>query len=473
MKKSEKILFVAACIVICLIPFVGMTVAPTNDTTENRKMVQLPAFIEGDTINKEYLEQLGLYFEDHFALRNMLVMADSVIQSKVFYVSNMDTVIAGKDGWLYYTATLSDYQGKQTLSERGVWNAVHNLSMTQHYVENHGATFLVTVAPNKNSLYSENMPYYYKNKVSNTKNMDLFDKALLESQISYVNLFELFEKQEETLYLKRDSHWNQKGAVLVYNAMMDFLMLEHDTYETVPNIRTKTEYGDLNKMLYPFCVFPEWNYAYQKEQDYSYMTDTQGVEDTWIETVNKEGKGSLLMFRDSFGNTLLPLMADTFKTAYFSKTVPYNLEQYMENYEPENVIIEKVERNIDDFAQEPPIITAFEVDVPGEIQTVTTKTTLEMKESEYNVDYWQIAGSMDEEYMSEDSPVYVKLTNGDYQKIYEAFTVSLEDSDWGYLLYLAKDEVLPGKMEVSVLTGTDKSLLQVQMGTFDTSLLDK
>lgn len=472
MKKSEKILFVAACMVMCLLPFAGMALAPTNHTTENREMAELPELMTEDSVNEEFLEQLGLYFEDHFAFRNVLVMADSVIQSKVFGVSNMDTVIAGKNGWLYYTATLDDYQGRQTLSKRGIWNAVHNLSLTQRYVEDNGADFLVTVAPNKNSLYGENMPYYYKNNISDTKNMDLFKAALLEWQVSYVDLFEPFESQKETLYLKRDSHWNQKGAVLAYNTMMDFLMLEHDTYETVSNIRTKTEYGDLNKMLYPVLAFPEWNYSYQKEQNYSYATDTESVEDAWVETVNREGNGSLLMFRDSFGNTLLPLMADTFQNAYFSKAVPYDLEKYMESYQPETVIIEKVERNIDGFAKEPPVMTGLEAGELSVAKTVTTKTTLEMEKSEYNRDYWQITGCIDKKYVSEDMSVYVKLTNGEYSKNYEAFTISDEDSDWGYLLYLAKDEVLPGKMEVSILTGTEGNVWQVQTETYDTSLLE-
>ena len=178
------------------------------------------------------------------------------------------------------------------------------------------------------------------------------------------------------------------------------------------------------------------------------------------------------MFRDSFGNTLLPLMADTFQNAYFSKAVPYDLEKYMKSYQPENVIIEKVERNIDDFAKEPPVMTGLEAGEFSVAKTVTTKTTLEMAESEYNRDFWQITGCIDEKYVSEDMTVYVKLTNGEYSKTYEAFTISDGDSDWGYLLYLAKDEVLPGKMEVSILTGTDGNVWQVQTQTYDTSLLE-
>lgn len=69
--------------------------------------------------------------------------ADSEIMGKVFGVSNMDTVIDGKNGWLYYAATRADYLGEDTLSERGAYNVLHNLSLLQRYVEGSGAKFLL------------------------------------------------------------------------------------------------------------------------------------------------------------------------------------------------------------------------------------------------------------------------------------------------------------------------------------------
>ena len=322
MKKTGNLIYIIICLLMCLLPFVCMIFAATNTTTENKKMAEMPSFVEDGKWNKYYFQELGAYFDEHFAFRPALVTADSVIQSKVFGVSNMGTVLVGSDGWLYYTSTLNDYLGKPTLSEKGIWNAVHNISLMQQSVEERGGTFLFTVAPNKNSLYGENMPYYDSKKVSDVKNMNLLEPQLDEWSIPYADLFSEFQRETETMYLKRDSHWNQKGAVLAYDTMLDYLKIDHETYETVESIRTKEEYGDLNKMIYPLYLYPEWNYSYQKEQSYEYVTDTKSVEDAWIQTKNDKGTGSLLMFRDSFGNTLLPLMADTFEDAYFAKSVP-------------------------------------------------------------------------------------------------------------------------------------------------------
>lgn len=469
MKKIGNIFYVVICLLLCIFPFAGMAFAPADTTTENRELAGIPDIREDDGWNRTYLQELGTYFEEHFAFRPLLVTVDSVIQSRVFEVSNMDTVIVGTDGWLYYTATLDDYLGRNTLSERGIYNVAHNLSLMQRYVEDKGAAFLFTAAPNKNFLYGENMPYFYKKKVSSTRNMTLLEQKLKEFDIAYADLSTAFADKEEILYLKRDSHWNRKGAVLAYNTLLDYLDCEHDTFETVGCVRTRTEYGDLNKMMYPVDFAPEWDYNYQNENVFTYVTDTESVEDAWIQTENPAGEGSLLMFRDSFGNTLLPLMADVFKDGYFSKSVPYNIEDYLNAFSPECVIVEKVERNIGDFATEPPIMTGPLVSLESKADKVSTGTTLYMAESEYNTAYWEISGMVDEKYIKTDTDIYINVTVNGETKTYEAYSTTKEGSDNGYLLYIAKKQIPSDEVWVEILLQTKGAVQSVAAGKFNVS----
>ena len=318
MKKAGNIIYIGICLIFCVLPFAGMTIYRTDTTTENKTLAAFPELKKEGSVNLEYFDELSMYFEDHFAFRQELVSADAVIQSKIFQVSNVDTVMAGTEGWLFYTDTLDDYLGQNTMTDRQIFNTVHNIALLQQYVIEKGADFLFAIAPNKNSLYEEHMPYYADYKVSSVRNIDMLKPKFAEAEISYVDLFEPFEKEEEILYLKRDSHWNNKGAVLAYDTILDSLMMEHETYETVKAVREKKEYGDLNKMLYPLTAKPEWNYYYQYDNQWSYVSDNKDVEAAWIETQCSKGKGSLLMFRDSFGNTLLPLMAAQFEKDCFS-----------------------------------------------------------------------------------------------------------------------------------------------------------
>ncbi|MCD8218203.1 MAG: hypothetical protein LUD01_09220 [Clostridiales bacterium] len=441
MKKSAAICYMAIGMAICLVPFAGMTAFRTDTTTENKTLASFPELVEDGSVNLEFFDELSEYFEDHFAFREALVNADAEIQSKIFQVSNVDTIIMGENGWLYYSATLDDYLGQNLMSERAIYNAAYNLALTQEYVESKGAQFAVTVAPNKNTLYGENMPYYDSYIVSEEKNADNLAAELENQNVTYIDLFSAFEEQDETLYLKRDSHWNAKGAVLAYNEILGGMGIDHDLLETVTALRTNTEIGDLNTMIYPLTSQPEWNYEYQYESTYSYVTDTESVEDAWIETENSEGEGSLLMFRDSFGNTLLPLMANTFSEAYFTRSVPYKLGEYMETYSPETVIIEKVERNVDEFATNPPLVQTLETELAVEAESAEDLTTCAVGESENDISYLSIDGVLDETTASENGEVYIRLTVGENTKTYPAFLVSSDDSDLGYQFYLSKDSL--------------------------------
>lgn len=353
------------------------------------------------------------------------------------------------------------------MSRRKIANAVHNLSLVQQYVQENGAAFLLTIPPNKNSLYGENMPYYFQKKAGSVQNIDLLKEEIIKKNISYTDLFSLFEEQKEVLYLKRDSHWNNKGAVLAYDALLSQLKVEHDRYETTKNLRLKEEYGDLNKMLYPLAAEPEWNYSYQKEDIFSYKTDTKSVEDAWIETENSKGNGSLLMFRDSFGNTLLPLMANTFAEGYFSKGVPQNIAGYMGMYQPDVVILEKVERNISEFAEEPPLIECPVTEIADQMERVNTETSLNMTESENNANYWEISGSLEDSICKKNIKIYVKVTDGEEQKIYETLSVTNNDTDYGYRLYLSKEKLSTDKVGVEVIVEDGKKYQIVKSAQID------
>lgn len=467
MKNIVRYLFIIICIIICILPFAGMAVHPTNETTENRIMSVFPDFRnENGGININFMQELGTYFNDHFAFRLALVSADAEIQSNLFGVSNADSVIAGDNGWLYYASTTDDYLGKNTMTERGIKNIAHNLQLLQEYAESNGAKFIFTVPPNKNTLYGQDMPYYLKQKVSNVKNIGMLKSEMQTYNISYCDLFSLFQNQKEVLYLKRDSHWNNKGAVLAYHAMLDQAGIRHDDYKGVRAIRTKTEYGDLGRMLYPVGAEPDWNYYYEKEHAFSYVTDTESVEDAWIETENRQGTGKLLMFRDSFGNTLLPLMADTFSEGYFSKGVPQNVAGYMNSYHPDVVILEKVERNIKELTTDPPLVEGAVIDLGKAIETTDSETSIEIKECENNSSYLEVSGNLDQSLCSKNTEIYIMVSGRKKQDFYKALYVSDQASDYGYKLYLLKEDVPAGELSFDVVIEKDGQLRSVKSLTY-------
>lgn len=242
---------------------------------------------------------------------------------------------------------------------------------------------------------------------------------------------------------------------------------EHELYETVPVLRTKTEIGDLNKMIYPMWSQPEWNYDYQYKKNYTYTSDTKSVEDAYITTTNKKAQGSLLMFRDSFGNTLLPWMAQSYEKAVFSKEMPYPLEKYMQESKADTVIIEKVERNLKDFITDPPMLTPSETKLSGEAKQVETKTTVHVGVSEADTAYTEVSGKLDSKYVTPGMKVYVAVGEDSDQHIYQAYLVNDDSSDNSldttttqYRLYLPQ-ETVDTKTKVQVYVESEQGLYLV------------
>lgn len=448
MKKKGYLLYIIIVFAILLVPFLGMSFWATDRTTENTTLSEWPAFVKDGKPNINYLEDMGNYFEDHFAFRLQMLTANAMIWSKGFDTSTTDQVVTGKDDWLYFSGTMDDYTGRDLLSDRELKAIVHNLSLMDSYVEFCGGRLIVTVAPNKNTLYNSAMPYYYQK--GETSNLERLVPLLEEAGIEYVDLTETFQNEDEVLYFKRDSHWNNKGALLAYNTIMDAMGREHETYANVPTVTEKDHIGDIDEILYPLAAEPEENIYYSKDWGFDYVNDVTDNMDEWIETVNPDKDGTLLMYRDSFGESILPFFADEYNKAYFSRLVPYNMENLIQ-YQPDTVIVERVERQIDAFATEIPVMESPKVE---NIRPLEIKTDTSLK-TEQNGSYLVISGTVDQKYVNEDTQIYVAVSSEDRSRIstYDAFYTLTNSGDGnGYQIYL-RDTSLPSeKIHIDVIT---------------------
>jgi hypothetical protein len=446
-KKRFYILYIGLIMAILIMPFAGMSFWATDETTENRELSEFPSLLEKGNFNLKYLEGLGAYFEDHLAFRPYMLTINSIVWGKLANTSTTDQVVIGKEGWLYYGGTIDDYTGKNLLSNRELYDIVHNLVLLKDYVEQSGSRFLLMVAPNKNTLYDGNMPYYYKKaKISNLERLiPLLDKEGIE----YIDLVKAFANEEDVLYFQRDTHWNNAGAVLVYNAVMDYLGKEHETYLNVPVQIIKDHEGDIDKLLYPLAAEEEQNIYFNKEWRYEYVNDVKDNMEPWIETVNLQKQGRLLMYRDSFGESLVPFFADEYGEAYFSRLVPYNMEN-LSQYYPDTVIVERVERKLAAFATEIPIMEGPKVDNIAAPEKQTS-TTIETKQ---DGSYLVISGSIDEKCMSDNTDIYISVSDSNRQMsaTYKAFyTLKKNGNGNGYQVYLKRESLPADNIHVNVI----------------------
>ena len=204
-------------------------------------------------------------------------------------------------------------------------------------------------------------------------------------------------------------------------------------------------------MLYSVAAEPEDNIYYDRIPIYAYVNDVKSTEEDWIETINPNGQGTLLMFRDSFGNSMLPFLANEFEHGYFSRLVPYNLGN-LDQYRPEYVIVERVERRISFFAEQPPVMEG-PVRVPENLTAAATDTTFSIRE---DGSWYVVEGRLDPDFVKIDSRIYVSVRTEDGEAVTrEAFcTSSMDEEGWnddGYQLYLKKSSLPEGKVRMDII----------------------
>lgn len=451
MKKTTYILYIAITLVILLVPFVGMGFGLSDDATKE-ELAKWPVLKEEEKWNVDFLQEAGTYFEDHFVFRRQMITANSILWEKCFKVSTTNQVVVGTDGWLYFAGTLDDYLGQNLLSGRELFDIVHNLSMMQDYVERQGGRFCLLIVPNKNTIYGEHMPYYYR--AGESSNLERLIPMMEEAGIHYVDLLTPFGTAEDVLYFQRDSHWNNRGALLAYQTLMKELGKKYETYMNVPKDVVADHYGDIEKMIYPSAVRPEEETYYDRSWGYQYQNDVADHMDSWIETSNPQKEGVLLMYRDSFGEAILPFLADEYEKAYFSRLVPYYLNQ-MTKYKPDTVVVERAERNISAFAIDIPVMESPLVENIAALEK-QTNTTLEIKE---NGAYLIVRGEIDENYMEPDSEIYVSVSDagrGDIKTYQAGYTLTKDGDGNGYLIYLARDSLPFEWLHVNVILESNK-----------------
>ena len=437
--KKWKWIYILFFFAACVIPSAGMLAGTKEVSLENRTLSSFPVlFPEEGGINTSWLPEAGDWFQDHFAFRDELVTANAWLNGRLLGTSVVPSVIQGRHGWLYYTDSLNDYQGKDLLSDRSIFNIAHTLEMTARMLEGKNVKLVFAAAPNKNSLYRDNMPYYDRMTVSEEKNILRLQEALAERNIRYADLYSALGEQPEVLYHERDSHWNNMGAAIASSQLLQ--AAGHDAEEPFEEreyeIR-KDFFGDLDQMLYPAAMIPEDEYYFEGTDSFRYTEEVESNFSPRITTVSEGKNGNLVMYRDSFANALIPFLASSYGNAYFSRGVPYQLSD-VDRTGADTVIMERAERFLPEAAQNPPVIQNPGIRLPAEPEKTDPADLLDCEVTRQGL-YYRICGRLPELPETE-SRIFVRA---DRQVCMEAFPMDLKTEDGvfdsGYCLHIPQD----------------------------------
>ncbi len=361
-KNLINIIYIAIFLVISLVPlftFSGKQAAIGNETEADK-----PALSDGLKLTAN----IDSYFAQKFGFRNSLVYAQNVLKETIFKTSGQTDVIVGEDGWLFYGRALDDFLGTSVLDEVAIERMGAILSMMQEYVEREDGEFIFVSAPDKMSVYGEYMPYYYIEEDGQGNYELLYDRltALGVNTVQLKNELAFAKLTGVLLYHKLDSHWNNYGAAVAYEAMAKKLSdvygeaySGYTHYSGLPYSIKNNFSGDLQSMLLPGSQVKDEQVEFDVEESFEYLNRFRGVDDLVITTKNNVAAvdKSAALFRDSFGNALYWFFANEYTSLTAKREIPYNIYQAVS--EAELVAVELVERNLKNLLIYTPVIPSW------------------------------------------------------------------------------------------------------------------
>lgn len=313
--KTKNIIISIGFIVILLCIFFINILSPdkTISSTERRKLQQFPEISFSKILNTDSMKKFENYTTDQFIGRDYFRNIKSIFNTYIFRQKD-DNNLFEKDGAIYKI----DYPLNETNLLKSA-NKINNICKKNLQNSN----IYYAIIPDKN-YYLENDDHLkldYK-KLKNTLNSNL-------SSLNYIDIWNCLDLND---YYKSDLHWKQENLMPVINKIETELNLQKTYKEFYTEKNNGIFYGSyygqlgiktdsdnlitLSNTTLENCK--TYNFETKKYSTIYTNTNTSDKYDIFLsgatplitlENPNSISSKELLLFRDSFGSSLAPLLA--------------------------------------------------------------------------------------------------------------------------------------------------------------------
>lgn len=366
MKKSVQTIYLVIFAVLLACPvLVYATVGrhlEDRENYENRELAAQPSLELSAEGLQRFAADFERWFTDQLPFRSQLVTASGLIDYRLFHDTDSESVIIGRDGWLFYKGSqvsgedpVADYAGTNLFSGEELQAIADNVERMQAELEARGVQkFVVMFCPNKERVYADYMPAAYGQLTSYGRLEQLTEYLRANTDVPVVNAYESLqayrqEHPETQLYFKYDTHWNNKGAFIGGYALNTELGV-HDLppLEALAVDEGQPPVYDLARLLHLGEVLQDD--PAETLRGYTFHSiEVESREGGRIFSFNNPaGDGDprkVLMIGDSFSALLAPYIAANFNHMYDTFYYTYTPED-LEREQPDIVVYEVVERYI-------------------------------------------------------------------------------------------------------------------------------
>ena len=355
---SKKALWAEALIFLAFISvfFILNLVLPDRQFSEqeNRYLQMKPEFSFKSLFSGDYTSKFETYTTDQFTFRDEWITLKAASELALGKQENNDVHLC-ENGTL-----IAGYERP----ENSALDA--NMSALNALVENTDAQVYFALIPDKSDLYASLLP---KN-APNDSEKEVIDYCYAQSNATNVDMYSaLGAHTDEYIFYRTDHHWTSLGAYYGFSALAESMDIDCPALDSYSDRHVISEefYGttwsssgfswvgpDTMEIFVnepeglKVTSYPEGSPVEGKLYDFSFLekkdkySTFMGGNCPLHEIVTgTEGKPSLLIIRDSYTDSLLPLLLDDFSEIHVLDLRYYraSLKSYIEQNDFDSVLV--------------------------------------------------------------------------------------------------------------------------------------
>lgn len=377
--RSFRIFFCVLLLMCLVTPLTKLDMSEIN-VLENRRLAVWPQLLTDGMLNANFGKQCDAWLSDRFRFRSQALEIHHRLECALG-VLETGAAFVGREGWLFYKGNHSEslYTRERMFTEPEKQQIMTALEEHKAWLNEQGITFFVFVPPDKHRVYSE----FYRQDLVPRRGPDRMEDLVdyLQShnasqEVHYLLPAMLAHKADNALlYYKTDTHWNEYGAYWAYLSMMNEIVPQFKNVspllpEKMVFVPCETAQGDLTRMLALYDEADELTASYQEPspQDgwsftfernslprHSYDVTPElslSLSQEGVHTHNHGKPYRVMVFMDSFGQSLLPYLAETFGEVEYIWSHDLGTEENrrrIQAFHPDIVIVEVLARVADDL----------------------------------------------------------------------------------------------------------------------------
>lgn len=353
---------VCLVLVVLFLPMLALVapgLQPERDFDEKRRPAPAPP-LRANNLGA-FADGWDAWYRDHFGFRRELFRWNALLHVRLLHTSHLpDKVLVGRNGWLFQMGNNVEdaYRGIPLFSAEELAHIVRFYEKRQAELAQHGIRYYLMMPPIAGPLHPENLPTRLHRVSESTWLDQVRDHFEAYSTVPFIDPRPLLIKARETrpIYFSTDIHWNTYGAYWGYKALIERIaqdlpavgpawLPEEFRYEDRmdPN-------GDLAHIMGLNDVLPRVDPTAipLRPRSASFHEKTGlpsdhfflGRPTTWTNPDTTLPR--LLMFHDSFGLYMKPLLSEHFSTSTYVWTNMY-LPDVVRRERPDVVVQEMLE----------------------------------------------------------------------------------------------------------------------------------